>query len=73
MRKYINSGNNDSCKFNFGNNANILAFYGICSKRGSTKIRNKCFKILWTCKKDNEGIPLVKWKNLDKHKEEEYR
>jgi hypothetical protein len=28
---------------------------------------------LWTCKKDNEGIPLVKWKNLDKHKEEEYR
>lgn len=34
------------------------------------KIRKKCFKFLLTDKKDNEGIPVVKWKNIAKPKEE---
>ena len=34
-----------------------------------TKIRKKCFAFLWTASKQNNGIPLVKWTNIDLPKE----
>jgi hypothetical protein len=33
------------------------------------KIRKKCFSFLWVCKREKEGMPLVKWKKLAKPKE----
>jgi hypothetical protein len=32
-------------------------------------IKKKCFKFMWTRKRENEGIPLVKWQSLAKPKE----
>jgi hypothetical protein len=33
------------------------------------KIRKKCFSLLWVGKRENEGIPLVKWVRVEKLKE----
>jgi hypothetical protein len=34
------------------------------------KIKIKCFSLFWTWKRENEGIPLIKWKIIARKKED---